>query len=134
MALEKGLQKLATDVPECVACGYVDMESGMLLAVKTIDSHPAEVLELVAAATADIFQGQNVSMIEKLFKKARGVKDESHHYIGEIIMLSDNLLHVLMRGKKNENHAVVIVCRKTANLGMVISKSRLGLAAVEASL
>ena len=58
----------------CVAAGFVDMTTGMLLGVKTVDSHPAEVLELVAAATADMFQGANVTMIEKMFKKARGLK------------------------------------------------------------
>ena len=43
------------------AASYVDIESGMLLAVKTVDSHLAEVLNLVAAATADLFQGPNVT-------------------------------------------------------------------------
>jgi len=36
--------------------GFVDMQTGMLLATKTVDSHPQEVLDLVAAATADIFE------------------------------------------------------------------------------
>lgn len=134
MALDKGLQKFVSEIPECVAAGYVDMESGMLLGVKTVESHPTEVLELVAAATVDIFQGQNVTMIEKLFKKSRGVKDDGSHYISEIIMLSDNLLHVMMRGKKHQDHAVVAVCAKSANMGMVLSKARIGLAALEASL
>lgn len=124
MSLDNVLQKVVTEVPECVASGYVDLSSGMLLGAKTVDSHPTEVLELVAAATSDLFQGSNVATIESLFKKARGVSDDGHHYFQEIIINSDNLIHVFIRGKGNEEQVLTVVCRKTANLGMVLSKSR----------
>lgn len=133
MSLDNVLQKVVTEVPECVASGYVDLSSGMLLGAKTVDSHPGEVLEVVAAATADLFQGSNVTTIEKMFKKARGVKDDGHHYFQEIIVNSDNLIHVFLRGKTNEEQVLTVVCRKSANLGMVLSKTRSILAEVEKS-
>ena len=117
-----------------MAAGYVDMSTGMLLGVKTVDSHPTEVLDLVSAATADLFQGSNVSAIERLFKKSRGLSDDGHHYFQEIIVFSDNLLHVFMRGKKYTDHAVVFVCRKSANIGMVLAKSRMQLSSLEDAL
>lgn len=132
--LDQTLNKTVGNVPECVAAGYVDMGSGMLLGAKTVDSHPREVLDLVAAATADIFQGTNVTAIEKLFKKTRGTKDDGAHYFNEIVVMSENLLHVFMRGKKYEDHAFTVVCRKNANLGMVLTKARLAQAEVEASV
>ena len=49
MSLDSALSKAQQDVPECVAVGYVDMSTGMLLGVRTLDSHPTEVLDLVAA-------------------------------------------------------------------------------------
>jgi len=131
MSLDKSLQQAVKDVPECVAAGYVDMESGMLLSAKTVDSHPAEVLEVVAAATADMFQGTNVSLIESMFKKSRGVADDGHHYFQEMIIMSDNLIHVFMRSKANEQHILVLICRNSANLGMVLTKARASLPAVE---
>jgi hypothetical protein len=106
----------------------------MLLAVKTVDSHPSEVLDLVAAATADLFQGPNVTAIEQLFDKSRGIPSGHGHYFQEIIVFSQNLIHVFMRGKKNPSHAVVYVCRASANIGMVITKSRMSLAGVEAAV
>jgi hypothetical protein len=133
MSLEKAINAASSQIPECVAAGYVDMSTGMLLAVKTVDSHPAEVLDLVAAATADLFQGSNVTSIEKMFKKSRGLPQDDKHYFQEIIVFSQNLLHVFMRGKKHDNHAVVYVCRASANIGMVISKSRSSLAAIESA-
>ena len=132
--LDGTLQKAIASVPECVAAGYVDLTSGMLLGVKTVDSHPREVLELVAAATADMFQGNNVISIEKMFKKSRGIKDDGHHYFKELIVNSDNLLHVFLRGKRNEDHVLVLVCRMNANLGMALTKARAIVPDVEASI
>jgi hypothetical protein len=133
MGLDQELANLQKAVPDCVAAGFVDIKTGMLLGVKTVDSHPQEVLDLVAAATGDIFQGQNVAAIESLFRRTRGVKEDGHHYFQEIIVLSDNLIHIFQRGKRNEDLVLVTVCRASANLGMVLTKARGGLAAVEAA-
>ncbi len=124
MSLDASLSKAQQEVPECVAVGFVDMMTGMLLAVRTVDSHPQEVLDLVAAATADLFQGKSVSAIEKLFRKSRGQAEDGRHYFHEIVVFSENLLHVFQRSKKNSNHAAVFVTRANANIGMVLSKSR----------
>ena len=134
MSLDAALNKAASLVPECLAAGYVDTESGMLLAIKTVDSHPREVIDLVAAATADLFNGPNVSMIERMFKKSRGVADDGHHYFQEIIVNSDNLIHDLLRGKINPEYVAVFVCRRTANLGMALTKARIAMPDLEAAL
>jgi len=90
--LEQELQSAITNIPECVAAGYVDLSTGMLLAIRTVDSHPQEILEMLAAATSDMFQGSNVVAIENMFKKARGVEDNAH-YFNEMIVNSENLIH-----------------------------------------
>lgn len=123
MSVELALQKAITMIPECVAAGYVDLSTGMLLGIKSVDSHPQEVMDILAAATADLFQGSNVLTIESLFKKARGVQD-GRHYFQEIIVNSDNLVHIFIRSKDNEDHVSTFVCRKSTNLGMAITKSR----------
>jgi hypothetical protein len=133
-SLDKLLQAAMTQVPECVAAGYVDMATGMLLAVKTVDSHPQEVLDMVSAATADLFQGANVTAIEGMFRRARGIKGDGQHYFQEIVVFSDNLLHMFMRCKKNIDHVLVFITRKSANVGMVIAKSRLALTSIDGSL
>lgn len=124
MSLDAGIKKAQTVVPECVAVGYVDMSTGMLLSVNTVDSHPQEVLDLVAAATADLFQGQSVTTIEQLFRKSRGQSEDGRHYFQEIMVFSENLLHVFLRSKKNPNHAACFVCRGSVNVGMALTKSR----------
>jgi hypothetical protein len=133
--LDRSLQLAMSQIPECVAAGYVDMAAGLLLSVKTIDSHPQEILDMASAATTDLFQGANVTAIENMFKKMRGVRGaDGQHYFQEIVVFSDNFLHMFMRCKKNVDHVLLFVCRKSANVGMVIAKSRGVLASVDGSL
>ncbi len=131
MSLDKALAEAVNNVPECLAAGYVDMSTGMLLGIKTVDSHPQEILDMVSAATADLFQGPSVVTIEDHFKKARGQKNDADaHFFQEIIVFSDNLLHVFLRTKKYPEHVIVFVSRKSANIGMVLTKSRMAISAL----
>ena len=133
MSLDKALNDAQISIPECMATGYVDMVSGMLLGVKTVDSHPSEVLDLVAAATGDLFQGKNVVEIEKLFDKSRGITGDHAHYFNEIVVFSTNLIHVFIRSKKDPSQAGVFITRISANVGMVLVKSRAAMALCEAA-
>jgi len=71
-------------------CRY---ENGNDPANQGLDSHHREVVDLVAAA-GDLFQRAKIAEIEKLVKKARGIKEDDHRYFQEVIILSDNLIHV----------------------------------------
>jgi hypothetical protein len=132
--LDDALAKAIATVPECLAAGYVDVGSGMLLGVKTVDSHPSEVMDLLAAATHDLFQGPNVTSIEQIFKKARGLADDGFHYFKEVIVNSENLIHVFIRSKADADHVICFVCRLSANLGMVLTKARSQVPLLENSL
>ena len=134
MSLENALTNTQKTVPECLAVGLVDMKTGMLLGIRTLDKYSNEVLDLVAAATGDMFQGQNVTMIESLIRKHRGQKEDGRHYFQEIVIMSDNVIHFFQRCKRNEDMVLVTVSRISANLGMVIAKARAGLAGVEAAV
>ena len=136
MSLDAIIQKSVASIPECLAAGYVDTSSGMLLSVRTVDSHPREVLDLVAAATADLYEGPNVRAIEQMFRRSRGLPadGEGAHYFQEIIVNSENLIHVFMRGKRYPSYVMVFVCRRTANLGMALTKARLAMPEIEAAV
>lgn len=134
MSLDAALTQAMRSVPECLAIGYVDAASGMLLSIHTVDSHPQEVIDLVAAATGDLFNGPNVSVIETLFKHSREISDPSLRYFQEIIINSENLIHVFLRSKSVQDYVLVFVCRRSANLGMVLTRARAALPAAEAAL
>lgn len=109
------------------------MSTGMLLAVDTVDSHPNEVLDLLAAATFDIFQGRNVVMIEDTFNQRRGLAS-SDHYFQEILVNSQNLVHLFLRSATNAEIVAVVVCRRTVNLGMLFAQARLVMKRLDAGV
>ncbi|MCA9684450.1 MAG: hypothetical protein KC457_19810 [Myxococcales bacterium] len=123
MSVDTILMKTMKEVPKAVASGVVDMSTGMLLGVKTVDSHPQEVLDLVSAATKDLFEGDNVTAIEATFKRIRGVQT-SERYFKEIIVTSTNLVHFFARLKSMSSVVVVTVCREDTNLGLALMKMR----------
>ncbi|MFE0643395.1 hypothetical protein ACFW2Y_17555 [Streptomyces sp. NPDC058877] len=117
------VKALRDEVPDCVAAGVIDMSTGMLLSVETVDSHPPEVLDMLAAATLDLFQGRNVVMIEGIFKERRGVVSD-RHYFQEILVNSDNLAHLFLRADSADEVVAVVVCRKSVNVGMLFAQAR----------
>jgi hypothetical protein len=128
-----GVKEFRTIVPECVAAGIVDMSTGMLLAVDTLDSHPEEVLDLLAAATFDIFQGRNVVMIEEIWSQRRGTRT-AEHYFQEILINSQNLVHLFMRSVTNAEIVAVVVCRRMVNIGMLFAQSRMVMKRLDGAL
>src|SRR5262245_50030355 len=133
MLLDDALRQAVSRIPDCVAAGYVDLTTGMLIGMDSVDSHPQEVMDLLAAATADLFQGPNVVSIENAFKKARGRQADKSHYFKEIVVLSENLVHVFLRSRKNQDHVAGFVCRKSTNLGIALTQSRQAMDAIEAA-
>ncbi|MEU6226900.1 hypothetical protein [Streptomyces sp. NPDC047042] len=120
MSLVKALR---TDAPECVASGVVDMATGMLLSYETVDNHPPEVLDLLAGATLDLFQGRTVVMIEDVFKERRGTQSDQH-FFQEILVNSENLTHLFVRLNEQQDVVAVVVCRKAVNVGMLFAQVR----------
>ncbi|MFY1677980.1 MULTISPECIES: hypothetical protein [unclassified Streptomyces] len=117
------VKALRSETPDCVAAGVVDMATGMLLSYETVDTHPTEVLDLLAGATLDLFQGRTVLMIEDVFKERRGVQDD-HHYFQEILVNSENLTHLFIRMNEGQDVVAVAVCRKSVNVGMLFAQAR----------
>ena len=117
------VKSLRTDAPDCVASGVVDMSTGMLLSYETVDNHPPEVLDLLAGATLDLFQGRTVVMIEDVFKERRGISSDNH-FFQEILVNSENLTHLFVRLNEQQDVVAVVVCRKSVNVGMLFAQVR----------
>ena len=47
MNVENVCTEILSTVPKAIAAGVIDMSSGMLLDVKTTDSHPSQVLDML---------------------------------------------------------------------------------------
>ena len=123
MSAEKLVGQCIQEVPKAVAAGVVDMASGLMLAIKTVESHPQAVLDVLAPATKELFEGEMVLHIENLFKKARGV-DTDERYFQEILISSSHLWHYFGRLKSNSQVVLTVVTRADVNMGMFLVKAR----------
>jgi hypothetical protein len=110
-------------VPEAITAALVDMSTGMLLAVDTIDDQqPDEQLDLLAAATFDLFQGRNVSIIRDVFADRHTQSDR--HYFQEMLVNSDDLVHLFLRSNRHQDLVAVVVCKRVVNIGMLFAQAR----------
>lgn len=123
MSADTAVASALSRVPKAVATGIVDMGTGMLLAIKTTESHPQAVLDMVAAGTKELFEGDVALAIEDTFKQIRG-DTAKEHYFYEMLVNSKNLIHYFGRMASAPTCVLAVVCRADANLGLVIAKAR----------
>ncbi|GAA0947198.1 hypothetical protein [Actinocorallia libanotica] len=126
------MKSFRQNIPDYVGAGIVDISTGMLLAVDTVDNHPREILDILAAATADLFQGRTVLQIEELWKQTRGSND-NRRYFREILVNSENLVHLFMRSKTNPDIVAAIICTQNVNIGMLFAQARVAMRELEGS-
>lgn len=115
--IDDACREVVNKVEGAVACGVVDLETGMLLGIHNASQYTQTLNEVVAAATMDMFRGPNIGRIEQMVRAHRGIPENNEHYFQEIHITSDHNYHfakVLKRGKA----VIMLVTRKTTNIGM----------------
>jgi BarA-like signal transduction histidine kinase len=70
--LDNALQRAMTGVPDCLAAGFVDLTSGMILSIKTVDSHPSEVFDFLLLQLLIYFRDQMLLQLRKSSKNLVG--------------------------------------------------------------
>src|SRR5689334_22673241 len=116
-AVDSTVKAFRRDVPEYVASGVVDMTTGMLLAADTVDAHPQEMLDVLAAATVDLLQSRSVVQIEDMWRARRNdPAAPGEHYFQEVLVQSQNLVHLFLRSPENEDLVGVVICRRPVNI------------------
>jgi hypothetical protein len=103
VSLDQALADIIDSVPGCVATGWVDMDTGVLLGVR--GAAPPHRLD-----------------------RAHGVSAE--HYFRELAAPSQHTIH--MFACRTRDQVLVVVTRMSANLRAVIARTRAVLSAVEA--
>lgn len=99
------------------ACGVVDLETGMLLGIYNNAQYTQTLNEIVAAAAMDLFRGANVGRIEQAVRSHRGENEDGSHYFEDVHVTSRNNFH-FMRAIKGGRAVIVLVTKKTTNMGM----------------
>ncbi|EEE35921.1 conserved hypothetical protein [Rhodobacteraceae bacterium KLH11] len=133
MSIDAALASAIETIPDCIAAGYVDMETGMLLGIEASDRENAEALENLALAVANLFQGRGTKGFEDLLRSA-GIDEVEHPGFGEIAVFASDRLHIFLRTPEYPDHVVCYICRDSANIGLALTKSHLSLRPVAAAV
>jgi hypothetical protein len=115
--MDDACRTVVNKVDGAVACGVVDLETGMLLGIHNSSQYTQSLNEIVAAACMDLFRGPNVGRVEQLVRTHRGLPENGEHYFQEIHITSLNNFH-FAKTVKGGKAVVMLVTKKTTNIGM----------------
>lgn len=133
MSIEAALNSAVDTIPDCVAAGYVDMKTGMLLGTYLTEPQHSDTLDRLAIAVSNLFQGRGVRGFEDLLRSA-GVDDSDQPGFGEIAVFSGDYLNIFLRTQAYPDHVVCYICRASAHVGLALTKSHLSLGPVAAAV
>lgn len=109
-------EQVVHEVQDALACGVVDVNTGMILGIHhSIPWFTPEYIDAVAAATVDQFRGRNVRRIEDLLSKARG--RSARDSFEEIFIRTAQTFH-FMKLLRDQGMIVLLITRTTINQGM----------------
>lgn len=128
--MDDACRSIVENVDGAVACGVVDLDTGMLLGIYNASQYTQTHNEVVAAATMDLFRGPNVVRTEQLVRAHRGVPEDGEHYFDEVFITSKHLYH-FAKVVKDGRAVVMLVTRKTTNLGMGWTQLKASIPTVE---
>ena len=115
--MDDACRNIVTAVDGAVACGVVDLETGMLLGIYNSSGYTQTLNEIVAAATMDLFRGPNIGRIQQMVRQHRGLPENGEHYFDEVHVTSKNNFH-FAKTVKGGRAVVMLVTRKNTNIGM----------------
>lgn len=129
MSLEPVLKEAMDKVAGCVAVGVVHLRNGMLLGQVTQNKQPTTVMQLLAGATGEMFEGPTTKRVQEAFRAANGKPEES--YLWETIVgRTKRTIHCMYRAPSRPDVVVVFVCHANAGMGLAIATSEGALPAV----
>jgi hypothetical protein len=113
-----------------VACGVVDLDTGMLLGIHNSSNYTQTLNEVVAAATMDLFRGANIGRIEQMVREHRGSSENGDHYFQEVHVTSEHNYHFAKTVKRGKA-VIMLVTKKSTNIGMGWAQLKVAIPVVE---
>jgi hypothetical protein len=133
-AIDDACRKFVEATDGALACGVVDLRSGILLGIHNAANFTAKMNDVVAAATLDMFRGSSISRIAQMVKRNRGDKEKqkapAEHYIEEMQLTSRNNHH-FAKCSRDGSVVVMLVTERSTSAGLGWSQVRAALTAVE---
>jgi hypothetical protein len=118
------LERALRSIPGCAAVGCVDTRLGLLLCAKVVPERFGDAMEMVAAATGELFRDAGARAIEAAFSRSSGDAAHDEPRLQQVFALSRDYLYVYQALMESPELVLATVCRADANLGMVLARAR----------
>lgn len=118
-SLARLLSQSVQQIPDTLAAICVDLNSGEIVACETSGEETTEPAEIARAATA-LFRSDQQTGLGRLWERVSG----SGEHGDEIILLEPDQCFVFLRSGVPRDFAIVFVTARSANVGLVIARSR----------
>ncbi|AKU90093.1 hypothetical protein [Vulgatibacter incomptus] len=128
--MDDACKNVVTAVEGAIACGVVDLDTGMLLGINNGAQYTQTLNEIVAAATMDMFRGPNIMRIQQMVRVHRGLPENGENYFDEVHIVSKNNFH-FAKTLRGGRAVIMLVTRKSTNIGMGWAQLRAAIPSVE---
>lgn len=119
------LRRAVRDIPSCVAVAWQNIDTGETLGVCTSAPEPDGVLDKLEVAVWELFQGDGLARLTKVWSGAAGVAvGPEDQDLREVLVSSRGLHHLVLRSSSRPSLALVAVTHAKANTGLVLIRSR----------
>lgn len=117
MSLKQICENIYSEVNGAIAVGVVDLSSGMPLEIyHRVEYFTQEYIDLVSAASVDMFRGRNVAKVEEKLADQR--RKPLSHSIQEVLMTTEGTIHFMAVLPEKNDILALLVTNKKASVGM----------------
>lgn len=117
MSLQTICESIYSDVNGAIAVAVVDLSSGMPLQVyHRVSYFTQDYVDLVSAASVDMFRGRNVVKVEEQLADQRN--RPLSHSIQEVLMTTEGTIHFMAVLPEKKDILALLVTNKKVSIGM----------------
>jgi hypothetical protein len=115
--IDQACREVVDSVDGALACGVVDLVTGMVLGIYPGTGPSSELNDVVATVGLEMFRNDENTRLERLVESSRGSKFDEPYYFDEVDIASSTRHHFAKTIKEGKA-ALLLVTEKTANIGM----------------
>ena len=123
-----------SDIPNCIAVGAVDLTSGTLLALQAQEERPQEMINVMTATIAELFEAPLLQAFSEIYAASPDESPSRGTQFSEILLLNSHHSYLLLRGRKRQEFAVVVITKKDTPAGLLMMKALAAMPNIEQAL
>ncbi len=121
--LDEILRNAMSDIPNCVAMGVIDLNSGTLLAIEAEEERSQEMLNVMTSTVTELFEAPLLQAFSEIYAAdAKGNPDAGRDFT-ELVLLNSFHNYLLLRGRNHPQIAVIVITKKDTPVGLLRMKA-----------